>query len=248
MANLNELKDAILADGIIDADEVKKLESVLYEDGKIDKDEADMLFELNDATTGKDNDPSWSRLFAKALTDYVLHDENSPGVVDQDEADYITSKIEGDGKVDAQERALLISIVTNAESTPATFQTFVFDCFTNTILEDGVIDEKEVAEIKAIIYGTGGASGLAIDRTEADWLFSLNDAVSGKENHASWKDLMVQAISSHVLEDEDTPDVVDADEAAWLKSKIHGDGKIDDVEQAILDEVKFKAKSIAGDL
>lgn len=248
MANLNELKDAILADGIIDADEVRELESALYADGKIDKEEADMLFDLNDATSGKDNHASWSRLFAKALTDFVLHDDNTPGVLDEDEAAYIISKIEGDGQVDNQERALLISIITNAESTPGSFQSFVFDSFTNSILEDGVIDEKEVAEIKAIIYGTGGASGLSIDRTEANWLFTLNDAVSGNDNHESWKELMVEAISSHVLEDEETPDVVDEDEAAWLKSKIQGDGKIDDVEQAILDEIKFKAKSIAGDL
>lgn len=56
---LNELKADLLADGIIDADEVARLKEVLYEDGVIDKEEADFLFEINDAVTGKDNDPAW---------------------------------------------------------------------------------------------------------------------------------------------------------------------------------------------
>ena len=79
MKSLEELKKDLLADGIIDADEVKELEEVLYEDGVIDKDEADFLFELNDAVTGKANDPSWEEFFVKAVTSFVLEDETSPG-------------------------------------------------------------------------------------------------------------------------------------------------------------------------
>lgn len=56
MANLDQLKKDILADGIIDTEEVKTIKSVIYEDGKIDKDEADFLFELNDAVSGKNNE------------------------------------------------------------------------------------------------------------------------------------------------------------------------------------------------
>lgn len=248
MSDLNQLKEQILADGIIDAAEVKQIEGVIYADGKIDQEEADFMFALNDAVTGKANDSGWAQLFTKALTDFVLNDDGSPGALDDDECAYIIEKIQGDGKVDDQERALLVSISTNAESTPEAFQNFVFKSFKEAILEDGVIDEHEVSEIKAIIYGTGGADGLGISRSEADWLFDLNDAVSGKDNHASWSELMVAAISSHVLEDEDSPGVVDAAEVTWLKARIMNDGNVDDVEQAILDHVKFKAKSIDGEL
>ena len=55
MKSLEELKKELLADGIIDVDEVKELEEVLYEDGVIDKDEADFLFELNNAVSGNEN-------------------------------------------------------------------------------------------------------------------------------------------------------------------------------------------------
>ena len=55
MKTLQEYKAELLADGIIDANEVKELEQLLFTDGKIDSEEADFLFELNDAVSGKDN-------------------------------------------------------------------------------------------------------------------------------------------------------------------------------------------------
>lgn len=118
MKSLEELKKDLLADGIIDADEVKELEKVLYEDGVIDKDEADFLFELNDAVTGKANDPSWEKFFVKAITSFVLDDETSPGEIDDDEAQYLYDKIKGDGQVDGTEKALLLSIKAKSKNFP----------------------------------------------------------------------------------------------------------------------------------
>lgn len=118
MKSLEELKKELLADGIIDADEVKELEEVLYEDGVIDKDEADFLFELNDAVTGKANDPSWEKFFVKAITSFVLDDETSPGEIDDDEAQYLYDKIKGDGQVDGTEKALLLNIKDKSRNFP----------------------------------------------------------------------------------------------------------------------------------
>ena len=118
MKSLEELKKELLADGIIDADEVKELEKVLYEDGVIDKDEADFLFELNDAVTGKANDPSWEKFFIKAITSFVLDDETSPGEIDDDEAQYLYDKIKGDGQVDGTEKALLLNIKDKSKNFP----------------------------------------------------------------------------------------------------------------------------------
>ena len=118
MKTIDELKKELLADGIIDADEVKELEAVLYEDGVIDKDEADFLFDLNDAVTGKANDPSWEGFFIKAITSFVLDDETSPGEIDDEEAQYLCDKIKGDGQVDGTEKALLLNIKKNSKNFP----------------------------------------------------------------------------------------------------------------------------------
>ncbi len=111
-------------------------------------------------------------------------------------------------------------------------------------MEDGVIDEAEVKMIRAVIYGTGGGAGEGVDRAEADFLFELNDAVTGKENHPSWQELFVEAIGKHVLEDEESPGAIDEDEADWLIGRIEGDETVDDTEKALLQAIKEKASSV----
>ena len=118
MANLEERKKELLADGIIDAAEVQTIKEVIYEDGKIDKDEADFLFEINDAVSGKENAPEWKTLFVDAITSYLLEDETSPGEIDDDEAKELYEQIKGDGQVDELERALLENLKAKSNNFP----------------------------------------------------------------------------------------------------------------------------------
>ena len=88
----------------------------------------------------------------------------------------------------------------------------------------------------------------SIDKEEAEFLFELNDAVSGKANHESWEALFVKAVTSFLLEDETSPGEIDADEAKWLLEKIQGDGKLDKIELSLLKNLKAKAKVIPQQL
>jgi uncharacterized membrane protein YebE (DUF533 family) len=119
MNKLNDLKKSILADGVIDEQEVKQLRDVLYADGIIDKEEAEFLFELNDAVSSKENHPSWKTLFVEAITSFLLEDEVSPGIVDEDEANWLLAKIQGDGKIDEIEKALLENLKKKAKKIPS---------------------------------------------------------------------------------------------------------------------------------
>lgn len=118
MANLNELKKEILADGVIDAEEVMTIKQIIYSDGKIDKEEADFLFDINDEVTGKNNSPEWKNLFIEAITSFILEDEASPNEIDEDEAMYLYDHINGDGQVDDTERALLENIKQKSKNFP----------------------------------------------------------------------------------------------------------------------------------
>lgn len=118
MSKLNELKKSILADGVIDEQEVKQLHEVLYADGVIDKEEAEFLFDLNDAVSGKENHPSWEMLFVDAITSFLLEDETSPGVVDEEEAKWLLAKIQGDGKLDKIELTLLNNLKAKSKQLP----------------------------------------------------------------------------------------------------------------------------------
>lgn len=116
--SLASLKAAILDDGIIDDDEVANLRGRLYADGVIDREEADFLFDLNDAVTGKDNAASWGELFVEAIAAHVLEDDVSPGEIDEDEGAWLVGKIQGDGQIDALERRLLEVVLDKSTSAP----------------------------------------------------------------------------------------------------------------------------------
>jgi len=120
---LEELKTEILKDGIIDIDEVEKVKNEIYADGVIDRNEADFLFELNDAVSGKDNCKEWSELFTEAITSHVLDDNESNMEIDESEAQWLTSKIEGDGQIDNVEKALLTNIKEKANKIHPTLMT-----------------------------------------------------------------------------------------------------------------------------
>lgn len=107
-ANLSEICAHVTADGVIDADEVDHLRETLFADGRIDREEADLLFDINDATTeNTGHAAAWQELFVEAVANHILDDPSSPGIVDDAEAEWLASRIEGDAKCDANERALL---------------------------------------------------------------------------------------------------------------------------------------------
>ena len=123
--SLDELAKDIIEDGIVDADEVKKIRERIYEDGIIDREEGEFLFAINDAVSGNENDPAWEKLFVEALTSHVLDDEISPGEIDEDEAKWLVEKIQGDGKIDDCEKALLASIKEKAKSIDETLNSIM---------------------------------------------------------------------------------------------------------------------------
>ena len=125
MKSLKQLKNELLADGIIDAAEVKELKEILYADGVIDTEEAEFLFEINDAVSGKENDSNWETLFIDAITSYLLEDENSPGEIDEEEAKWLYEKIKADGQIDGTEKNLLLNLKSKAKSFPSNLESLL---------------------------------------------------------------------------------------------------------------------------
>ena len=125
MKSLEQLKNELLADGIIDAAEVKELKEILYADGVIDTEEAEFLFEINNAVSGKENDLSWETLFIDAITSYLLEDENSSGEIDEEEANWLYEKIKGDGQIDETEKNLLLNLKSKGNTFPSNLESLL---------------------------------------------------------------------------------------------------------------------------
>ena len=252
--NLKKFKETILEDGIIDADKVSQIKDRLYDDGVIDREEANFLFELNDAVANSDvkvaDNSNWTALFVEALSDHVLKDEESPGTIDDDEANYLMERIGADGQIDDNELALLVNIASTATNeSPINFNQYTLDAVKAAVVADGIVDAGEVEMMKKVIYGTGGAGGSDVSREEADMLFAINDATTDNEGHdASWMSFFVEAICKHVLEDKQSPNEIDEDEGEWLIAKIGKDGKVDANEKELMRQIKAKATKIEGKL
>lgn len=122
---LADLRREIVADGVVDADEVKKLRERLYADGVIDQGEAEFVFDVNDAVSGNANDASWQDLFVDAICDYLLKDEQSPGVVDDAETTWLLERIQRDQQLDSTERALLKALEARATSLSKRLKAFI---------------------------------------------------------------------------------------------------------------------------
>ena len=106
------------------------------------------------------------------------------------------------------------------------------------LLEDGIIDAQEVATLEEVVFEDG-----VVDKEEADFLFDLNNAVSGNDNAPEWKDFFVKAITSFVLDDDKSNGEIDDDEAKYLYDQIKSDGKIDEIEKALLENIKAKSRN-----
>ena len=111
-----EMIDAVIADGVVDADEVQALRDDIFDDGVVDKEEVEAVFEINDAVSGNDNDPGWGVLVADVVCGFALEDEETPGVVDKEEGDFLADLIMGDGEVDDVEKGALAALKEKAES------------------------------------------------------------------------------------------------------------------------------------
>lgn len=116
MTDLNALKESILADGIIDLEEVTALETVLFDDGIIDLDEIKLLVDLADETDPDKNDPAFGTLFNRCVESRYLEDEESPGAIDESEAAEIKELFYGDGNLNSYEKSALAMIKEKATS------------------------------------------------------------------------------------------------------------------------------------
>jgi len=122
MADLKKLKANILADGIIDDDEVKALKDAIYEDGVVDREEIDLLVSLRNEA--KEACKAFSDLFFTAMREYVLAD----GEIDEDEVKLLDAAIYADGVVDDDEKQLLRDLKAGAKSACPAFDALCGKC------------------------------------------------------------------------------------------------------------------------
>ncbi len=194
----------------ISAQDVLYFRGEVFRDGVVSIQEADALLALN--TRVQDKCPEWNEFFVEALTDYTVNQAEPRGYVTVDNAQWIIDAVKADGRVEAaNELELLVRILSKSQSSPEVLVGFTLDQIAHAVLEGegplangrtlrmGVIGEAEVELIRAVLYAFGGEGGISISKTEAEFLFDLNDALAPEGNHPAWRELFVKAIGNYLL-------------------------------------------------
>ncbi len=101
------------------------------------------------------------------------------------------------------------------------------------ILATGKVDGHELQRLRQELYAHD-----KIQRPEADFLVELHKRV--QHLTPAFEQFFYQAIKDHVL----ARGRIDAEEAAWLRRMLGGDGKIKDEERTFLHELKGEAGEV----
>jgi hypothetical protein len=245
---LAALEEQILNDGRIDAGDVLRLRRAIYHNGEISRDEARFLFHLN--RSGRDHDQAWDEFFVAALSDFFYWRHGSDSSLIPDAEELLLGAIGEEKPVDdATELRLLLNLMFRTSGASERFRRFVLEAVRHSVLhsehalfgharrQPGVIDKADVEVIRRLVYGMASQNGIAISRTEAEFLFELNDATAGQANDPSWRDLFVKAVTMYLLFAGDTPDRVDEPEAHWLLTRVNAEGSCEN-ERALLAYLK----------
>lgn len=237
MDKLLALKDAVIADGQISAEEVASLEAEVFADGKVTKEELTVLFEINDACAVKD--PSWVVLLGRAAKNALISDSESYNEIDEAEADYLIAAFQKDGKLDSAELEVIRKVFENADKINEKLVTFVKTALKDAVIADGVISDEEINTIAAIIYSKGGDQAESVSKEEAELVFTINDSLPKKT--FNWNKFFVDVICDFVLADGEVSD----EEATWLNGQISANGTVDESEKALITAIKAKATKVS---
>jgi hypothetical protein len=244
---LGALEAQILGDGRIDGEDVLRLRRAIYQNGEISRDEALFLFHLHRQTGEKV--VAWEEFFVEALSDFFYWRNGSDSALTPDAEEMLLDAV-GTEIDDATELRLLLNLMFRINGASERFRRFVLDAVRHSVLHSekalfgrarrrpGVIDSADVEVIRRLVYGMGSQNGFAISRTEAEFLFELNDATAGRANDPGWRDLFVKAVTMYLLFSGDTPDRIDEPEAHWLLTRINGNGRSCDNERELLAYLK----------
>jgi hypothetical protein len=99
------------------------------------------------------------------------------------------------------------------------------------ILAIGKVEGQELEVLRRRVY-----AGDKINRPEADFLVELHKRV--QHLTPAFEQFFYQAIKDHILAN----GRISAEEAAWLRRMLFGDGKLDDEERKFLHELKGESK------
>ncbi|MBO4851421.1 MAG: YqhA family protein [Prevotella sp.] len=104
------------------------------------------------------------------------------------------------------------------------------------IVSNGLISQEEVETLREELFSDGGMT-----KEKGDFLFDFKNLLSKDKVTSEFSALFVDAISSLLLEDDESPGEIDESEAKWLRAKVQMKGYQDKLDQMLLDNLRKKS-------
>ncbi len=194
----------------VSADDVITLRREVFGDGVVARDEAEWIFDLNETI----DDPilSWSDFFVEALSGYFLGHSGQRGYVSEEAGAFLIKHVSRDGRIQsASELELVVNVIDKALATPPALVDFALNTLKECVLtgegplvrnpdlKPGVLGQAEVDLIERVIFGTGSQGNIAVSKSEAEFLFDLNDQTVQSENDPAWRRLFVRGVANYLM-------------------------------------------------
>ena len=119
MTTLKEIRKDAIEIGYIDQSIIDRLQEEIQSDQQISLEEANFLFTIKKQFANKKNSPNWRTFFIDTITRFLLEDEDSPGVVDEQEAQWLRAHIQSQGSLDRTDQLLLSELRTRSINYPS---------------------------------------------------------------------------------------------------------------------------------
>lgn len=204
-----DLSRRVAEDGIVTAEEILSLRQLGWGDGKIYRDEAEAIFEINN--TLKEATPEWVDFFVEAISEFVLNGTEPRNMCDDEEARWLISYLDHDGKLESMaELELLVRVIEKALNVPEFLKSYVLRQIEQEVMT-GVgptrcggelsathISAAECRLLRRVIFASGGYGPAAVSRFDAELLFRLKDATLQDENSPLWDDLFVDGVANYL--------------------------------------------------
>lgn len=104
------------------------------------------------------------------------------------------------------------------------------------ICRDGKLTDKEIELLRASLFDDEGMT-----LPKGNMMFDLKNEIIPEKRSSQFDDLFVEAISSLVLDDDESPGEIDESEARWLRAHIQKNGEVDDLDKRLLENIKAKS-------
>ncbi len=198
------------ADRSISDDEVRALRGSGWADGKMTREEAEVVFATQHAIENPSRE--WSDFFVEAIQNFVLNGSDPRGFASAEEAQWLISQVEADGKVCSMtELELLVRIIERAQNVPETLKTYVLAVLEREVLEgvgptrcggelsDTHISAAECRITRRVVFGQASDRPAAVSRREAEMLYRIKDKTEHAANAPEFKRLFVQGVGNYLM-------------------------------------------------